>query len=87
MTLYIISKATYYCEAGEGVVVSADVCKSKAEAAKFIKDDYSLDDEDFEMDWPPLKISAAQIKDGAEFRSPAFDDAHDTIWHVTEVNV
>lgn len=84
MTIFTVSKATYYSAGGEGIVVNANNFKTAAEAAQFITDDYAEDREYISGDeWEELVVTEDQIKDGADFRSPADDPDHDTIWHVT----
>lgn len=76
----IVSVATLDCTNGEGVVPYARVCKDKADAAKWIENDFNQ--EAGFHDWPKVQVTEAQIEDGFELKSPSNDSDHDYIWKV-----
>jgi hypothetical protein len=65
---------------GDGVTTFARAFQNKADAARWLQDDYN--DEAGFHDWNNIQISENDIKDGKQFKSPADDPDHDYVWKV-----
>ena len=80
LSTIMIAVACHDTAAGEPLTAYAHICKDKADAAKWIEQDFNAEAEFH--DWKKVQVTEAQIEHGFEIRSPSDDSDHDYVWTV-----
>ena len=80
LSTIMIAVACHDTAAGEPLTAYAHICKDKADAAKWMEQDFNSEAEFH--DWKKVQVTEAQIEHGFEIRSPSDDSDHDYVWRV-----
>ena len=80
LSTIMIAVACHDTAAGEPLTAYSHICKDKADAAKWMEQDFNIEAKFH--DWKKVQVTEAHIEEGFEIRSPSDDPDHDYVWKV-----